>query len=201
MGNKVSDVKLIQHKYALRTLRQGYLYVFHEKHPRGSQITWEVYSISAAGTLWKQLSPEATKPVDEEPACSRSGHNSRCRFTGGQAMSVASNAAAMEEEADYVQFDIGETRVSGWLWRSPFKKATSSTLPWNGGRIITNCWESPGRRFGQWLSTCQVQSCPEKYYGSFLTLRKLFAILLLQLKHLPGLGQPVSNQLDEERHD
>lgn len=75
LGNKVADVKLTQYKYALRTLREGYLYVFHEKHPRGSQITWEVYSVSEAGTLWKQLSPEAMKPVNEEPACSRDGHN------------------------------------------------------------------------------------------------------------------------------
>lgn len=75
LGNKVSDVKLGQHKYALRALRQGYLYVFHEKHPRGSQITWEVYSVTEAGTLWKQLSPSAITPALEEPSCSRSGHN------------------------------------------------------------------------------------------------------------------------------
>lgn len=75
LGNKVSDVKLGQHKYALRTLRQGYIYVFHEKHPRGSQITWEVYSVTEAGTLWKQLSPSAITPAQEEPSCSRSGHN------------------------------------------------------------------------------------------------------------------------------
>ncbi|QGZ40202.1 hypothetical protein GO485_14870 [Pseudoduganella flava] len=75
LGNKVTDVKLAHHKYALRTLRQGYIYVFHEKHPRGSHIKWEVYSVSAAGTVWKQLSPEAMKPVVEEPACARNGHN------------------------------------------------------------------------------------------------------------------------------
>lgn len=75
MGNKVSDVRLTQHKYALRTLREGYFYLFHEKHPRGSHIKWEVYSVSEAGTLWKQLSPEAMKPVDEEPSCARNGHN------------------------------------------------------------------------------------------------------------------------------
>lgn len=75
LGNKVSDVKLGQHKYALRTLRQGYIYIFHEKHPRGSQITWEVYSVTEAGTLWKQLSPSAITPALEEPSCSRSGHN------------------------------------------------------------------------------------------------------------------------------
>lgn len=75
MGNKVSDVKLTQHKYALRTLRAGFIYLFHEKHARGSQITWEVYSVSEAGTVWKQLSPGAMKPVTKEPACSSTGHN------------------------------------------------------------------------------------------------------------------------------
>lgn len=40
---------------------------------------------------------------------------------GGQAMSVASNATAMEEESDYVEFSLGDELVKGWLWRSPFK--------------------------------------------------------------------------------
>lgn len=40
---------------------------------------------------------------------------------GEQAMAVAANANAMEEEADYVQFTVDGQRVRGWLWRSPFK--------------------------------------------------------------------------------
>ncbi|WP_152808254.1 putative type VI secretion system effector [Rugamonas rivuli] len=40
---------------------------------------------------------------------------------GGQAMSTTSNATALEEEADYVEFNLGEKIVKGWLWRSPFK--------------------------------------------------------------------------------
>lgn len=75
LGNKVSSVKLSQHKYALRTLRAGYIYLFHEKHARGSHIKWEVYSVSEAGTVWKQISPAAMEPVEAEPACSGSGHN------------------------------------------------------------------------------------------------------------------------------
>ena len=75
LGNKVTDVKLAHHKYALRTLREGFLYVLHEKHPRGSQVKWEVYAVSPAGTLWKQLSPGALAPVTDEPTCSRDGHN------------------------------------------------------------------------------------------------------------------------------
>lgn len=75
LGNKVANVKLAHHKYALRTLRQGFLYVLHEKHPRGSQVKWEVYAVSPAGTLWKQPSTAALAPISDEPSCSRSGHN------------------------------------------------------------------------------------------------------------------------------
>lgn len=75
MGNKVTDVKLAHHKYALRTLRAGFVYLFHERHPRGSHIKWEVYGVSEAGTLWKMPSVNAIKPVDSEPQCSRDGHH------------------------------------------------------------------------------------------------------------------------------
>lgn len=75
LGNKVSNVKLAHHKYALRTLREGYVYLFHEKNPRGSHIKWEVYSVSPDGTLWKQLSINAIKSVSADQVCSRSGHN------------------------------------------------------------------------------------------------------------------------------
>ncbi|MFL6673817.1 MAG: T6SS effector BTH_I2691 family protein [Massilia sp.] len=75
LGNKVKDVKLTHHKYALRTLRQGFVYLFYEKHARGSHIKWEAYSVSATGTLWKQLSIGAINSISDDPACSRTGHN------------------------------------------------------------------------------------------------------------------------------
>lgn len=75
LGNKVTSVRLNHHKYALRALRAGFLYVFHEKHPRGSHIKWEVYGVSEEGTLWKMPSTSAIKAVSEEPQCSRNGHN------------------------------------------------------------------------------------------------------------------------------
>ncbi|MYM91217.1 hypothetical protein GTP91_29085 [Rugamonas sp. FT82W] len=40
---------------------------------------------------------------------------------GGQAIAVASNSNALEEEADYVEFRLDGKLVTGWLWRSPFK--------------------------------------------------------------------------------
>jgi hypothetical protein len=75
LGNKVKDVKLAHYKYALRTLRQGFIYLFYEKHARGSHIKWEAYSVSATGTLWKQLSISALNHISDDPACSRTGHN------------------------------------------------------------------------------------------------------------------------------
>lgn len=75
LGNKVTSVKLKHYKYALRTLRQGFVYLFYEKHARGSNIKWEIYSVSPAGTLWKQYSPDAIQSVATEPACSVTGHN------------------------------------------------------------------------------------------------------------------------------
>ncbi|WP_156481257.1 T6SS effector BTH_I2691 family protein [Herbaspirillum rubrisubalbicans] len=75
LGNKVLTVPLRNHNYALRTLRQGFLYLFHEKHPSGSHIKWEVYAVSEAGTLWKMPSASAIRLVSEDPQCARNGHN------------------------------------------------------------------------------------------------------------------------------
>lgn len=75
LGDKVKDVKLKYHKYALRTLRQGFVYLFYEKHARGSILKWEVYGVSQAGTLWKKFSPYTTQSFVTEPACSIKGHH------------------------------------------------------------------------------------------------------------------------------
>lgn len=40
----------------------------------------------------------------------------------GQAMSTASNSSNVEEEADYLEFDLDGQSVRGWVWRSPFKE-------------------------------------------------------------------------------
>lgn len=75
IGNKVTDVKLSHHRYALRTLRQGFVYLFYEKSARGVRNAWEVYSVTPNGTVWKQLSIMAIQPKPDEPSCSGSGHN------------------------------------------------------------------------------------------------------------------------------
>lgn len=37
------------------------------------------------------------------------------------ALATASSASDMEEEADHVDFMLGDSNVKGWVWRSPFK--------------------------------------------------------------------------------
>ncbi|MCX7208389.1 MAG: hypothetical protein NT086_20880 [Proteobacteria bacterium] len=39
----------------------------------------------------------------------------------GQAMGTAISASDMEEEADYLEFEIDNIKVKGWVWCSPFK--------------------------------------------------------------------------------
>jgi hypothetical protein len=41
---------------------------------------------------------------------------------GGQAMVMTSSASAMEEEADYLEFDLDGLPVKGWVWRNPFQE-------------------------------------------------------------------------------
>ncbi len=38
---------------------------------------------------------------------------------GGPAIAIASNAGAMEEDADYLEFDLDGEPVKGWVWRNP----------------------------------------------------------------------------------
>jgi hypothetical protein len=80
LGNKVTNIKLEHYKYALRTLRQGFLYLYYEKHSRGSHIKWEIFAVSRAGTLWKQTSKHALTSISEDPTCSRTGHNIPASF-------------------------------------------------------------------------------------------------------------------------
>lgn len=39
---------------------------------------------------------------------------------GGQAVSAASHATSVEEDADFVEFRLDSIKVKGWVWRSPF---------------------------------------------------------------------------------
>ncbi|WP_058088900.1 putative type VI secretion system effector [Aquabacterium parvum] len=41
---------------------------------------------------------------------------------GGQAIATASNTSALEEEADYIEFDLTGLAIKGWVWRNPFKE-------------------------------------------------------------------------------
>jgi hypothetical protein len=41
---------------------------------------------------------------------------------GGQAMSAAANASDVEEQADYLEFELDGRPIKGWVWRNPFKE-------------------------------------------------------------------------------
>jgi hypothetical protein len=53
---------------------------------------------------------------------------------GGQAMAVASNATSLEEEADFLEFELGDKTLKGWVWRSPFQDGDEvrAAAEWNG---------------------------------------------------------------------
>ena len=51
-------------KYALRALRQGYLYVFYEKGKQGTHY-WQCYSVAPDGSLWLQQVASNPAPVDK----------------------------------------------------------------------------------------------------------------------------------------
>ncbi|KKB65301.1 hypothetical protein WM40_01445 [Robbsia andropogonis] len=61
-GPGVLDVPLTMHRYSLRTLREGWVYVFYEQGARGKHY-WEAYQVTADGLLWKLNPP----PLPPEP--------------------------------------------------------------------------------------------------------------------------------------
>ena len=54
----------------------------------------------------------------------------------GPAISTATSATSVEEEADYVEFDLNGKPVKGWVWRSPFKEgdAVEVAAEWQSDR-------------------------------------------------------------------
>jgi len=59
----------------------------------------------------------------------------------GQAATSAHYASDMEEEADFLEFDLDGQAVKGWLWRNPFKEGD---VVWVAAERIDDRWESYG---------------------------------------------------------
>lgn len=55
---------------------------------------------------------------------------------GGQAASVAAHASALDEAAEYLEFELNGDRVVGWVWRSPFREGdvVNVAAEWVGDR-------------------------------------------------------------------
>lgn len=61
-GDRVKSVDVgTDFKYAMRTVRTGFIYLFYEKHARGKKY-WECYSVCQDGSLTLQPSTLAAKP-------------------------------------------------------------------------------------------------------------------------------------------
>ncbi|CAB3732338.1 hypothetical protein LMG22037_05696 [Paraburkholderia phenoliruptrix] len=68
-GTGVTNIELHEHHYGLRTLREGWLYLFYVKGARGSNY-WEAYKVTEDGRLWRQPLPLTTTPTTH-PACAQ----------------------------------------------------------------------------------------------------------------------------------
>jgi hypothetical protein len=68
-GVRVTDVALDAHHYGLRTLREGWVYLFYEAGSRGNRY-WEAYKVTSDGRLWKQTLPLPRTPTIH-PACAQ----------------------------------------------------------------------------------------------------------------------------------
>ncbi|WP_341809262.1 T6SS effector BTH_I2691 family protein [Xanthomonas oryzae pv. oryzicola] len=73
------NVSGADYDYALRTLRQGMVYVYYEQSGPYGPDFWECYAVAENGTLWRQASAEAARPIvgGGLPACKRESHQAR----------------------------------------------------------------------------------------------------------------------------
>ena len=71
---QVNDINLENgDHYALRTLRQGYLYLFYEKGALGNHY-WQCFSIASDGSLWLQHSASLPQEITS-PDCHSDSHD------------------------------------------------------------------------------------------------------------------------------
>lgn len=74
-GQKVTDVDIgPDYHYALRSIRGGYIYIYHTTHPEGANH-WECFSVTHDGKVRKQPSPDLAVPPEFDGKCTRKHHS------------------------------------------------------------------------------------------------------------------------------
>lgn len=71
MGKKVIDVALEHHKYALRLLREGFIYVYYHAHPNGKK--WDIFQVNEDAQL-AELNVKAFKKGEILISCAGLDH-------------------------------------------------------------------------------------------------------------------------------
>ncbi|UXY16955.1 hypothetical protein N8I74_08085 [Chitiniphilus purpureus] len=67
---------------------------------------------------------------------------------GSQAIAVASATTSVEEEADYLEFELDGCDIRGWVWRSPFGEGdeVEAAVEKQGGHFIAYAITRPSDR-------------------------------------------------------
>ncbi|UXY16946.1 hypothetical protein N8I74_08020 [Chitiniphilus purpureus] len=67
---------------------------------------------------------------------------------GSQAVAVASASTSVDEEADYLEFEIDGLDIRGWVWRSPFKEGdeVEVAVEKEGGHYVAFAMMRPSDR-------------------------------------------------------
>ncbi|UXY16947.1 hypothetical protein N8I74_08025 [Chitiniphilus purpureus] len=67
---------------------------------------------------------------------------------GSQAIAVASATTSIEEEADYLEFELDGRDVRGWVWRSPFSEGdeVEAVVEKEGGHYVAYAIARPSDR-------------------------------------------------------
>lgn len=111
----------------------------------------------------------------------------------GPVSSIASHLINAEEQADYVEFDLDEKHIKGWVWRSPFKEGDKVQIAaeWRNGHYEAAGIARPSDRTTALYPHCsrgRVAHAKNAVKWAFLGA-PLFFLLTLLLARIIGVRQ------------